>query len=69
LTDTETNPDLYVGIGTTEPQAHLDVNGDVIVAGFLTVEGGMVIPTCVAGSCPDDVGTPQRGQIWIVVDN
>lgn len=48
--------------GGTAPKEALRVTG----SGTINALGGLVIETCNAGSCPDDVGTPTRGQLWLV---
>jgi hypothetical protein len=51
-----------VGIGVDPGTNYkLEVSGGPIKA-----TGGLIIHTCVSGSCPNDAGTPARGQMWLV---
>lgn len=62
-----------VGIGK-EPIEALDVVGNAIISNGLIVEtgktqtrGGLIIEVCEDGvDCPNDIGTPDIGQIWLV---
>lgn len=53
-----------VGIGTTSPNAKLDVNGNVVISGSLTVSGS----TVVTGSVRGQVTTLTNGLITASID-
>jgi len=52
-----------VGIGTTNP----GTNKLEVANGPIKATGGLIIETCTdGGDCPNDVGTPAVGQIWLI---
>jgi hypothetical protein len=52
-----------VGIGTSNPQAALDVNGTVQASGPIKAVGGLVIENRTS-----DPPSPATGQIWLRTD-
>ena len=53
-----------VGVGTTTPNAALDVNGNMILSGDLSMNGGQII---FIGDATDNSGVPSWGQVQTLV--
>ena len=68
---TQTGSNLYyntgnVGVGTTTPNAALDVNGNFILSGDMSMNGGQII---FIGDATDNSGVPSWGQVQLAIDD